>query len=275
MVSFEDIQNGEDILVESGQELWAAIESGDRDKIELLFSRGAHVNEKNKDGDTPLQWAMWRGRPDLVRLLISHGADYTIFAASSVGDMNRVKDILIANPSEANARERIYGTPLHLACAEGHKKVAALLISYGAEIDAREWRDETPLLWASQEGHIEVVELLISKGADVRQGNWEDMTPLHWASRKGHKEVAALLIDSGADVNALSGDNEGEYIADCLRRGDRPLHMACAGGHKDVVRLLLSKGARVNVMNKSGETPSSLAKTEEIVALFRQHGASL
>jgi len=56
--------------------IWAAIESGDRETIELLFSRGAGVNEKNKDGDTPLQWATWRGRPDLVSLLISHGADY-------------------------------------------------------------------------------------------------------------------------------------------------------------------------------------------------------
>lgn len=269
MVHFEDSQNWEDIYVETGHELWAAIESGDRDKIELLFSRGARVNEKNRNGDTPLQWATWRGKPELVRLLISHGADYTIFAASSVGDINRVKDILIANPAEVNAREKNYGTPLHLACAKGHKEVAELLIFHGARIDAREWRDETPLHWASQEGHIEVVKLLISKGADVRQSNWEDVTPLHWASRKGHREVAALLIDSGADVNALSGDQEGEYIADYLRRGDRPLHLACAEGHKDVVELLLSKGARVNVMTKRGETPASLAKTEEIAELFR------
>jgi ankyrin repeat protein len=258
--------------VESGHELWAALESGDREKIELILSRGAPVNEKNKNGDTPLQWATWRGKSDLVRLLISHGADYTIFAASSVGDINRVKDILIANPAEVNARENIYGTPLHLACAEGHKEVAELLIFNGARIDAREWRDETPLLWASQEGHKEVVELLILKGADVRRGNWEDVTPLHWASRKGHREVAALLIASGADVNALSGDEEDRYMADCLRRGDRPLHLACAGGHKEVVELLLSKGARVNVMTKRGETPLSLARTEEIADLFRFQG---
>ena len=244
-VHFEDSQNWEDIYVETGHELWAAIESGDRDKIELLFSRGARVNEKNRNGDTPLQWATWRGKPELVRLLISHGADYTIFAASSVGDINRVKDILIANPAEVNARRRIMEHRSIWRVLQGHKEVAELLIFHGARIDAREWRDETPLHWASQEGHIEVVKLLISKALmSGRQSNWEDVTPLHWASRKGHREVAALLIDSGADVNALSGDQEGEYIADYLRRGDRPLHLACAEGHKDVVELLLSKGGQ-------------------------------
>lgn len=259
--------------MESGQELWAAIESADLEKIDLLLSRGAPLSEKNKNGETPLEWAIWRGKPDLVRLLISHGAEYTIFAACSVGDINRVKDLLVANPAEVNAKCRLYGTPLHLACAEGHKEVAEMLIFYRANVDAREYREETPLHWASQEGHKEVVELLLSKGATVNQYNWENVTPLHWASRKGHKEVAELLIASGADVNAVSGEYADEYIAKYLRRGERPLHLACGEGHRDVVELLLSKGASVNVVTKEGKTPLGLAKTEEIAALLRQHDA--
>jgi ankyrin repeat protein len=55
----------------------------------LLLDKGADVNGKHLEGETPLMWATWDGDVDMVRLLIAKGAevnartlDYSRYAAS-------------------------------------------------------------------------------------------------------------------------------------------------------------------------------------------------
>jgi len=42
---------------------------------ELLIKFGAHLNEEDEDGDTPLHWAVRQGSLDNARLLLNYGAD--------------------------------------------------------------------------------------------------------------------------------------------------------------------------------------------------------
>lgn len=48
----------------------------------LLIERGAIVNAPGPDGTTPLMMAALSGKPDIVRLLLEHGADPTMFNAA-------------------------------------------------------------------------------------------------------------------------------------------------------------------------------------------------
>ena len=43
--------------------------------MELLINKGAHVNQKNKDGGTPLHYASLYGRTETVYILIFSGAN--------------------------------------------------------------------------------------------------------------------------------------------------------------------------------------------------------
>ena len=46
--------------------------------VKALLDGGVPVNALGLHGATPLHWACWKGYPDLVALLLSHGASLTI-----------------------------------------------------------------------------------------------------------------------------------------------------------------------------------------------------
>jgi ankyrin repeat protein len=48
--------------------------SGSMEVVSLLLSRQAQVGVANRDGFTPLHWAVVNQHEDCIRLLIQHGA---------------------------------------------------------------------------------------------------------------------------------------------------------------------------------------------------------
>ncbi|MGA0583510.1 MAG: ankyrin repeat domain-containing protein [Castellaniella sp.] len=52
------------------------------DTARMLIEQGAIVNAPGPDGTTPLMMAALSGKPDIVRLLLAHGADPTMFNAA-------------------------------------------------------------------------------------------------------------------------------------------------------------------------------------------------
>jgi ankyrin repeat protein len=78
------------------------------DMTELLLTRGADVDAKDRDGDTPLHDAAFRGHEKIVGLLLAHGAD-------------------------VGAKNNAGRTPRDEALRRWHKEVAQLL---GRHVDA-------------------------------------------------------------------------------------------------------------------------------------------
>jgi uncharacterized protein len=115
---------------------------GQREAVHALLEQGADVNavSKNATGYTALSGAVARGDAEIVRLLLSHGA---------------------------NAGHR-YGSgysPLHEAAAGGKIEIAKLLLAHGADPNARTEDGQTPLSMAEAKGHTEAAVLLREHGA--------------------------------------------------------------------------------------------------------------
>jgi ankyrin repeat protein len=219
---------------------------------------------------TPLCGALARRRDAVVKLLVEHGAQYDIFTASCVGDLEAVRELLDRAPELADARDPACDvaqvTPLMHAVFAGQLEVARLLLQRGATVGANSVR----LVWAAANaGHEALTDLLLEHGADpasLGAGSWVlypaiadklivrganvNQEPGAWVGwcctgNSGHKENAALaraMLRCGADVTAMY-------------KGRTALHCAAKAGFVQVVEALIEHGADVNALNDEAKTP--------------------
>ena len=230
---------------------------------EVLISKDTNIHIMDKNGWMPLHQAAFEGRRDVAELLISKGADVDIFVVSSLGMIDKAKELLEKNPGLANAKSKDGSTPLHIVST---KDMAELLISKGANVNISNKHSLMPLHIAVIRQFRDVVVALITNGADVNARSMQDWTPLHWAAMNGYTEIAKLLIKNGAIVNVQANRND---------IGQSPLHKAAQNGHKYLVEFLIKHGAKVDITNSMGETPLFGAADKEVVEILIAYGANV
>ncbi|HUU19571.1 MAG TPA: ankyrin repeat domain-containing protein [Sedimentisphaerales bacterium] len=124
---------------EQAKTLHDAARDGDIDQVQLLLSKGANVNEKNRMGWTPLHTAIRNRRLAIIEPLIAKGAD--INAADNRGQ-----------------------TPLLAAVYISQKDAVELLIAKGADVNLMGGGDNA-LSLAKKRNNKEIVDLLLKHGA--------------------------------------------------------------------------------------------------------------
>jgi ankyrin repeat protein len=188
-------------------EFFSAITAGDRAAVERrLAEEPSLASARREDGTSAVLVAAYVQRPEIARLLASKRADLTIFEAASVGDVERVRAIVDADPGAANAFAHDGFQPLGLAAFFGHAVVATLLLARGADPSAAS-RNEmrvTPLHSAVAAGHGPIARALIQAGAAVNVKQRHGWTPLHGAAERGDRELVLLLLDRDADPLATN-----------------------------------------------------------------------
>jgi ankyrin repeat protein len=114
-------------------------------------------------------------------------------APPELGDIQKIKKLIRANPNWVRSKDASGWTPLHLQAANGCVEAVKLLIQHGAPINAKDIAGNTPLHLAARYGFVNVVKVLIASGADVNAKDANGMTPLQIASKMGHQAVVDLL----------------------------------------------------------------------------------
>jgi ankyrin repeat protein len=204
-----------------------AARKGDGKKVkELLASDPKLVNDKDKNGDTPLHQAALHGQFEAAQILIDAGADVNAannYAPFLPDDLNReystknLQDPIILLHSQAadfthelntqgvTTKDLKNGyTPLDLAeFASNHNKLMQLLIAHGANVNARATSGATPLFWAVMRDQKDDAKFLLDHGANPNIPDAYGNTILDCALHLGFQSLVELLVDKGADVNAM------------------------------------------------------------------------
>ena len=91
-------------------------------------------------------------------------ADRALLDAAKKGNIETVKQHL-ADGADVNVKDKVGGTPLHLAAFNGHKEIVELLIANGADVNAKsDDVGRTPLDLAIHFKHPETTALLRKHG---------------------------------------------------------------------------------------------------------------
>jgi ankyrin repeat protein len=147
--------------------------------------------------------AIYRGDSDEAERLAA-GRELDIFEASALGCTGRVRDLVDADPSLANAWADDGFQPLGLASFFGHAETARVLVEHGAEVNSasRNPMRVMPLhsAAAAQDPDVryEIAKLLLDAGADPNARQQDDYTPLLAADQHGDARLRDLLVAHGA-----------------------------------------------------------------------------
>ncbi len=217
-----------------------AVQNGESERVLHELERFPEkITSRDENGRTLLSWAAQLGHLDVVKILITKGAD-----------INTIDN-------DTSFTE----TPLHNAVEEIHPDIVEVLIEKGADISVEDCDGRTAIhilannkavgIW--NEKTEKILKILLRHGAKI------DTVPM--AAVLGTLQDVKNMVDRGAD------------ICERLERSERTaLHIAVEENNVELLTYLLEISEDVNDTDFNDLTPVDIAKTEETEVLLRDHG---
>ncbi|TAM03642.1 MAG: ankyrin repeat domain-containing protein [Paraburkholderia sp.] len=156
----------------------AAREKSDKVAALLLDNPKTKIDAEDRAGENALMLAALNGDLDLVKLLITKGAQVN----------------------------KTGWAPLHYAAANGNDDIAKLLLGYSAQVDALSPNGTTPLMMAARGDHMSTVKLLLDSGANLNAKNQIGMNALDFAKQYKAPDAIKGLSARMAQPDGQSGN---------------------------------------------------------------------
>jgi len=187
-----------------------------RAMLDVLLAAGADINAKSR------WWAGGFGllhcaSPELAAYAIERGAIVDVHAASRLGMLEKVAELVMADPELVHARGGDGQTPLHFASTI---EIAKYLLDHGAVIDARDVDHEsTPAQWMVRDRQ-DIARYLITRGCK---------TDILMAAALGDLELVRKHLEADPEAIRLRVNDENFRMRD--RRAGGTIYQWTLGWH--------------------------------------------
>ncbi len=170
-----------------------------RDIVELLIANGADINALDKEGNSPLHYAMQNAVSKAALLLFSAGSDLYAKNNKNKTPYDVAVECLGSDKAEYCVSHKDFR--LHLAAmsgSDGH--VIQKLIDNGHDINKQVASGHSPLHYAlGWNCHLFAAKQLLEAGSSVSIQDADGDTPLHIAAENGYSSIVKLLLNNDAD----------------------------------------------------------------------------
>ena len=217
------------------------------------------IDYQDSVGNTALHWAIECRNPDVVKTLLSHGADPALpdFRGMTPLHMAAFHDhesipLLLGLGVRTDVRDKRGETPLHAAARSYNwhlESSISPLLDAGADINARDNRGKTPLNFVCmKDDRVANIEYLTQRGADINLIDFDGLSPMDSAIQWENASNVKILLESGADCCGTTAD------------GSNILHFVAHWGNIETMQVLIKwrrrlNGVDVNLKDKYGNTP--------------------
>lgn len=227
--------------------LFAAVQRSDRATIDELLRNGADIGKRT-------DW--WAGGfgvlddcdPSLADFLIARGAVLDAHAASRLGCLRELRELIAADPAIVQSRGGDGQTPLHFASTV---EIAELLLAGGADIDARDVDHEsTPaqyMLRVGQKRHYardrqDVARYLVARGCRTDILMAAALGDVGLVRKHLDEDPACLRMSVSEQWFPKQNPRAGGTIYLWTLGANRTAHTVARDfGHEDVFQLLLER----------------------------------
>jgi len=263
------------------------LNSNVRHVTNLLREKKYH-SEKDHGGRTPLHIAVSCSNPEMIELLLEHGADLscvdTLLGLSPVEYATRMNDwevLSLLMEKRPEIREQVlneinYVCTDNIVCAlraaaqYGRNDLLKYLISKGSSVNVALPGDNSTLLHeAVRNRRTETVKLLLQLRASPDCQDERGKSPLHVAVETEKLEVIKCIVEhQGAvqretellhDINSERTVKKRNFLNLPDLEGSTPLHLGVAAGNTNIVSYLINAGSNKNTCNMQGEYPLTVA----------------
>lgn len=275
---------------EDYNQLIKALQYGQKEIAKLLVQKGARVNKDPPlfNFCTPLHLAVSLGCSKIVRELLAKGASINIrnnnyetplIMAAKMGK-NLIIDLLLSVDGQENYSNRENISHMHIACMRNRVDIVKKLVQQGARINhavklnSLHWPGYTPLHFAVQFQCIETVQFLVGSGADITAKTVNKLTPLHLADTLRNETIIDTIL--AAHTYEITNPVNSEGLSH--------FHIACTRNDPLIVESFLKHGVDINTkvlessFNWPGYRPINFAidyECMDVVKLLLTHDANL
>ena len=223
------------------------------------------LNIRDEQNNYLLTYAILYNKPDIVKLLIKHGAriditdneDRSILYTAIKYDYQEIIDILLEYNRDSigiflfDIRDRNNLVPIHYAILFNNVIALTKLLDAGASPNTADKKGYTPLHLSVFMRSYKMCSIILKYNVDINARLLSGETALHIACNLQLIDIAILLINNKININAQDYDHE--FTA---------LHYSVNLNNKELVALLLNNNADPNIQDIVGNTVIHYAVSE-------------